>query len=232
VTCERGLHEVGDGLFAYLQPDGGWGWSNAGLVVADGTSLLVDTLFDLRCAREMLDAMRALTDRSPIGAAMNTHGNGDHCFGNQLLPPGAPIYATAGAVEEMRAAPPELLHMLNQTELGRAFFGAFDFEGMELRLPTEEFAGTIEVDVGGRAVRFEELGPAHTGGDAIAAVPDAGVVFTGDLLFVDGTPIMWAGRCSRGSTRATASWRSAPARWSPATGRSPTTGACATSSAT
>ena len=42
-----GLHELGDGCFAYLQPDGGWGWSNAGLVVGDGASLLVDTLFDL-----------------------------------------------------------------------------------------------------------------------------------------------------------------------------------------
>ena len=48
VAYERGLHELGDGLFAYLQPDGSWGWSNAGLIAADGTSLLVDTLFDLR----------------------------------------------------------------------------------------------------------------------------------------------------------------------------------------
>jgi cyclase len=189
----KGLHELGDGLYAYLQPDGGWGWSNAGLVAADGTSLLVDTLFDLRCAREMLDSMRAITDRSPIGAAMNTHGNGDHCFGNQLLPAQAPIYATTRAAEEMREAPPELLHALNQTELGQAFFGAFDFEGIELRAPTETFDRELEIDVGGRAVRFMELGPAHTGGDAIAHVPDADVVFTGDLLFIQGTPIAWAG---------------------------------------
>ena len=36
-----GLHELGDGCHAYLQPDGGWGWSNAGLIVGDGASLLV-----------------------------------------------------------------------------------------------------------------------------------------------------------------------------------------------
>ena len=58
VAYEKGLHELGDGLYAYLQPDGGWGWSNAGLVAGDGTSLLVDTLFDLGLTREMLDAMR------------------------------------------------------------------------------------------------------------------------------------------------------------------------------
>src|SRR3954466_7576330 len=97
VAYRKGLHEVGDGLFAYLQPDGTWGWSNAGLVTGPGTSLLVDTLFDLRLTREMLDAMRPVTDRHPIGAAMNTHGNGDHCFGNALLPDGAEVYATAAA---------------------------------------------------------------------------------------------------------------------------------------
>jgi glyoxylase-like metal-dependent hydrolase (beta-lactamase superfamily II) len=196
VAYERGLHELGDGLWCWLQPDGGWGWSNAGLVTADGTSLLVDTLFDLKCAREMLEAMRPLTERNPIEAAMNTHGNGDHCFGNQLLPGDAAIYATRAAAEEMQAAPPQLLHALSQTDLGKMFFGAFDFEGIELRLPSETFEGALDIRVGDRDVQFMELGPAHTGGDAIAYVPDSNVVFTGDLLFIEGTPIMWAGPVS------------------------------------
>ena len=45
---------MADGVFAYLQPDGSWGWSNAGLVVGDSGSLLVDTLFDLKLTREMI----------------------------------------------------------------------------------------------------------------------------------------------------------------------------------
>src|SRR5262245_65518058 len=60
----KGLHEVGSGCFAYLQPDGSWGWSNAGLVTDAGESLLVDTLFDLRLTREMLDAMRRATTQA------------------------------------------------------------------------------------------------------------------------------------------------------------------------
>ena len=48
---ERGLVEVGDGVLAWLQPDGGWGWSNAGLIVDGEAALLVDTLFDLRLTR-------------------------------------------------------------------------------------------------------------------------------------------------------------------------------------
>ena len=66
-TC--GLHELGDGCYAYLQPDGSWGWSNAGLIVGDGTSLLVDTLFDLRLTASMLE-LSACTSRCPGRATM------------------------------------------------------------------------------------------------------------------------------------------------------------------
>jgi cyclase len=200
VAYRKGLHELGDGLFAYLQPDGTWGWSNAGLVTGGGTSLLVDTLFDLRLTREMLDAMRPVTDDHPIDAAMNTHGNGDHCFGNGLLPAGAEVYATVAAAAEMRAAPPELVDALKHADLGPDFmryigriFGPFQFEGVELRAPTSTFEGRLDLRIGDRAVRLVEVGPAHTAGDAIVHVPDAGVVFTGDILFVEGTPIVWAG---------------------------------------
>jgi cyclase len=203
IEYRRGLHELGDGLYAYLQPDGGWGWSNAGLVTAGGTSLLVDTLFDLRLTRAMLDAMRPVTDRHPIDAAMNTHANGDHCFGNQLLPSTAEIYATAAAAAEMPEAPPQALDALKRADLGPEFrryigdiFGPFAFEDIELRPPTSPFEGRLELRVGDRAVELLEVGPAHTTGDAIVHVPDAGLVFTGDILFVGGTPIMWRGPVS------------------------------------
>ena len=122
IAYERGLHELGDGLYAYLQPDGGWGWSNAGLITAGGASLLVDTLFDLELTRAMLDAMAPVTERSPIGQAFNTHGNGDHWFGNSLLPDGIPIVASAGAIEDMKAAPAAAVNVLfNQLDLGPEF---------------------------------------------------------------------------------------------------------------
>jgi cyclase len=201
IAYERGLHELGDGLFAYLQPDGGWGWSNAGLVTTEGTSLLVDTLFDLDLTRDMLDAMQPITDSGPIGQAFNTHGNGDHWFGNALLPDGIPIVASAAAIEDMRAAPAAAVNLLfNELDLGTEFdafaertMRRFDFASVTERLPTESFEGRRELRVGDRAVHLIELGPAHTQGDSIAHVPDANIVFTGDLLFIEGTPIMWAG---------------------------------------
>jgi cyclase len=201
IAYTKGLHELGDGLYTYLQPDGGWGWSNAGLITAEGTSLLVDTLFDLELTRDMLEAMEALIARNPIGQAFNTHGNGDHWYGNDLLPDNIPIIATAGAVEVMRASPPKAVHMLfNEVDLGAEFeafaqtnMRRFDFASVTERLPTTTFEGRHQRIVGDRTVELIELGPAHTNGDAIAYVPDSDTVFTGDILFIEGTPLMWAG---------------------------------------
>ncbi|MBI4936505.1 MAG: MBL fold metallo-hydrolase [Actinobacteria bacterium] len=196
----RGLHELGDACFAYLQPDGSWGWSNAGLVVGDGASLLVDTLFDLPLTAEMLTSMQGVTRSSPIGTLVNTHANGDHCYGNELVH-GAEIIASAATAHEMTEVPPAMLAALNAAEgevgeLFRHFFGSFQFEGINVTMPTRTFEGRLDVEVGGRAVELIEVGPAHTRGDTLAYVPDAKAIYTGDILFIGGTPIVWAGPLS------------------------------------
>lgn len=197
----RGLHEVADGVHAWLLPGGGWGLSNAGLVSGEGASVLVDTLFDLKLTGEMLDAMRGVTAATPIETVVNTHANGDHCYGNSLVPD-ATIVASAAAAREMDDTPPAMLAAMVQAApqlepvLGRwieAAFGPYEFEGIEMRTPTSTFDGAITLEVGGRRIDLIEVGPAHTAGDVIAHVPDAGVVFTGDIVFHKGTPIMWAG---------------------------------------
>jgi glyoxylase-like metal-dependent hydrolase (beta-lactamase superfamily II) len=197
----KGLHEVGDGVWAYLQPDGGWGWSNAGLVGDGGESLLVDTLFDLPLTAEMLDTMRQATpDAARIGTLVNTHANGDHCYGNALLAD-AEIVATTACAEEMAEVPPSLMDtFLNAAgDLGLAgtfvaeIFGPFTFSDNELVAPTLTFDGSLDLKVGGKVVHLLEVGPAHTRGDTIVHVPDDGVMFTGDILFHGGHPIVWAG---------------------------------------
>lgn len=192
-----GLHEVGEGCFAYLQPDGGWGYSNAGLVVGDGSSLLVDTLFDLKLTAEMLNSMRQATETAPISTVVNTHANGDHCYGNQLVE-GANIVASSATAREMTEVPPSMLAALNKApgevgDLFRSFFGDFEFDGIDLSLPTQTFDKRLDLNVGGREVQLIEVGPAHTAGDTIAYVPSTGLVFTGDILFIGGAPIVWAG---------------------------------------
>lgn len=199
IPYERGLHVVGPGAYAYLQPDGGWGWSNAGLVLGDDEALLVDTLFDLRLTGEMLLAMHGQLGGRPISTVVNTHANGDHCFGNELIPD-AEVIASRAAAAEISDAPPGLLGQLVSADLDEPLagfvkdaFGPFHFDEITLRSPTRTFDGRLDLDVGGRRVELLEVGPAHTLGDVIVHVPDAGTVFTGDILFVGVTPVMWAG---------------------------------------
>lgn len=194
------LHELGDGCLAYVQRDGSWGWSNAGLVVGDGASLLVDTLFDLRLTAAMLDAMADHTRSAPIATVVNTHANGDHCYGNQLVAE-CEIIASSAAATEMAEVPPAMLAALNAApgeigDLFRSFFGEFEFEGIDPTPPSRTFDGHLDIEVGGRRIELIEVGPAHTAGDVIAHVPDARTVFTGDILFIGGTPIVWAGPLS------------------------------------
>jgi glyoxylase-like metal-dependent hydrolase (beta-lactamase superfamily II) len=199
-----GLHELGDGCLAYLQPDGGWGWSNAGLIVGDGRSLLVDTLFDLQLTATMLDTMAPVTATAPVDTVVNTHANGDHCYGNAEVTRrrgGVEFVASEASAQEMDEVPPSSLHALVKApgdvgELFRSFFGEFDFDGIDVVPPTRTFTGRLDLDVGGRAVELIEVGPAHTAGDTIVHVPDASTVYTGDILFIGGTPIVWAGPLS------------------------------------
>lgn len=200
---EAGLHDLGHGVHAWLQPNGGLGESNAGLVVGAGESLLIDTLWDLRLTRRMLEAMAAPTAAAPIRTLVNTHADGDHCWGNQLLA-GAQIVATEAGLEDMRHEDPRMLRLLRAARRLpgplKPFAGllaAYDFSGIEVTLPTRTFTGSLSLETGGRTVELVEVGPAHTPGDLIVAVPDAEVVFAADILFVGVAPIMWVGPVER-----------------------------------
>jgi glyoxylase-like metal-dependent hydrolase (beta-lactamase superfamily II) len=200
----RGLHEVGDGLYAYLQPDGGWGMSNAGLIVDGESTLLVDTLYDLALTEQMLTAMRrAVPAAAQIDTLVNTHANGDHCYGNQLVG-GARIVASQRTAAEMSELPPSVMAALIEQapkmgRLGEFFlqcFGAFDFSGIELALPGQTFSGELALRVGERELRLVEVGPAHTRGDTLVHAAAQRVLFSGDILFSHAHPIAWAGPVS------------------------------------
>ena len=199
---EKGLHETGNGIYAYLQPDGGWGWSNAGLVVDDGSSLLVDTLFDAVLTREMLNVM---TDASGVTAeaidtVVNTHANGDHTHGNGLCTK-AEVIASEASAREMESFTPAMMQsfMDSAETLGEAgdylkdVFGPFDFSSIAEKLPTKTFSDELCLEVGAKSVHLLEVGPAHTRGDVLVHVPEDRTIFTGDILFIEGTPLMWAG---------------------------------------
>lgn len=196
-----GLHPLGHGAYAWLARTGSWGWSNAGLIVDGDTSLLVDTLFDLELTDTMLRSMRAVEPAArQIDTLVNTHANGDHCHGNELVT-GAEIIASGAAASEMAELPPEAMAALLDAapglgDVGAYFqhcFGQFRFHGIKPRSPDRTFDSELQVQVGDKAVQLIEVGPAHTRGDVLVYSPSDRVVFTGDILFIESTPVMWQG---------------------------------------
>ena len=197
----QGLQPLGNGAYAWLQPDGSWGWSNAGLICDSGQSLLVDTLFDVPLTEMMLAAMRRAEPAAVrINTLVNTHANGDHYNGNECAE-GAQIIASRACAEQMAADPPSRLAAMkaNAASMGlpgkffAEVFAPFDFAGVSLTLPTRIFDKELSVQVGAKRVELINVGPAHTAGDTLVHVPADKLLFTGDILFIDGTPIMWEG---------------------------------------
>ena len=200
----KGLHDLGNGAWAYLQPDGSWGWSNAGLIVDGEETMLVDTLFDFKATAAMLAEMRgAVPKAETIDTLVNTHSNGDHTFGNKLAGAGE-IVSSRICAEEMAERPPENLASLmrNADKLGEG--GHFLYEAMgpakfnfeeidEYVLPTRTFENELKMKVGDKEVQLFNVGPAHTGGDVLVYVPGDRTVFTGDILFNEGHPVIWEG---------------------------------------
>lgn len=197
----KGLHDIGPGMWAYIQPDGGWGWSNAGLIVDGDQTLLVDTLFDLKLTDDMLTTMRdAVPQAGRIDTLVNTHANGDHTFGNSLVE-GARIITTESIAEHLEAEGGDrivaAMEGLPENSIGRKFlneiFGAFQLAGIVHPPVTDTFVGELELTVGDKQVRLVDVGPAHTASDTLVYVPGDRVVYTGDILFNGGHPAIWGG---------------------------------------
>lgn len=200
---EKGLHDLGNGLFGYLVPDGSWGWSNAGLIRDGEEAMLVDTLFDLKSTGDMLATIKdSLGGLDTFRQLVNTHSNGDHTYGNELV--NTPeIIASAPCAHEMAQRKPSDLAKLMREAPGlgegglllRELMGPpkFDFEGIEGRLPTRTFEKQLDLMVGDKEIHLVNVGPAHTGGDVLVHVPDEKTVFTGDIVFNKGHPVIWDG---------------------------------------
>jgi cyclase len=191
-----------------MVPNGTWGESNSGLIVGEGEALLVDTLWDLGYTRTMLSAMETVLQGIPIGHVVNTHGDGDHFWGNQLLPDAETI-ATVAALQEMDDLSPASLVLVGRVGrilshlpiLGadtvghwlRGMVAPYDFGSVRMAPARRTFSVRESLDVGGRRVDLIEVGPGHTDGDAIVYLPHDKVLFAGDVIFVGSTPVMWSG---------------------------------------
>jgi glyoxylase-like metal-dependent hydrolase (beta-lactamase superfamily II) len=196
------LREIANDVYACLQEDRGLGYSNSGLI-NQGGGLVVDTFWDLPHTREMLEQYGRVWS-GPAQRVVNTHHNGDHCWGNQLFDDAEIIAHRACAERFATENPAAMLALSRQTDndnlaiaaLARRF-ADWDFEGIELKPPTTLVEDRMQVQLGDVRAELIHVGPAHTEGDLIVHLPEHKVVFTGDVLFRLCTPIGWEGTYQR-----------------------------------
>lgn len=188
------LHEVADGVYAWIQPDGSWWINNAGAIAGigdDGTHpsgvVVVDTCATAERTRRFLEALARATASTPITTAVNTHQHGDHTYGNCLLP----AETTIVGHEAMRAG------LQADTIIDGCppvWAPVPDWGVASRRLPSITVADRATIHAGTR--RVEVLHPgyaAHTTGDLVAWLTEEGVLFSGDLVFHGLTPLVFMG---------------------------------------
>ncbi|MER6447826.1 MBL fold metallo-hydrolase [Streptomyces venezuelae] len=184
------LVQPAPGVYAYVQPDGGWCLNNAGFVTGGGRTLLVDTAATERRALALRDAVVAAGAPLPR-TVVNTHHHGDHTYGNGVFAPGAVILGHDNARSEQLAAG-------HQLEL---IWPGTDFGAIDIVPPDLTYSDRATLHIGDTEVRVVHPGVAHTTGDSVVWLPERRVVFTGDLVFAGGTPFLAMGSLA-GSLRA------------------------------
>jgi cyclase len=183
------LHKIGDGVWAAIAKDNGQAFANAGFVVGDNGVTVIDTFQDPVAARALLAEIRKIT-QLPIRFVVNTHYHIDHVNGNDVFgATGATIVAQRNVRAWMRTEnlkfwpdpPPADVKVRVQS----------------LTLPDLVYDDGVDLYLGNRKLEVRSY-PGHTGGDSVVIVPDAHVVFCGDLLWkkhfpnlIDATTESW-----------------------------------------
>jgi cyclase len=203
------MKQVSDNCFAVLNEKNRVCDANSGFIDRGG-GVVIDTQSNLSHARQMIDLFSKVWTTRPT-RVVNTHEDADHVWGNQLFQ-GAETIAHRSVPDRMRqvADPNEsqkLLHgvgrlltrlVLKQLHPGLIAAGQqllqdYDFDGIELVLPTTLFDARYELDLDGTEVHLIYVGPCHQVGDTIVHLPKERVVFAGDVLFRQCTPMGWTG---------------------------------------
>ena len=177
------LTELGDGVFAYIQPDGSWYINNTGFVVGRSSVISIDACSTERRTRAYLDRIASVTP-APVTALVNTHHHGDHTYGNSLF-----AGATIIGHENCRAA------VIATGLLGNTgIWEPVDWGDLTLAPPTVTFTERVRLWSDDRPLEVSYAGQAaHTTNDCMVWLPDTEVLFCGDLLFNGGTPFLLMG---------------------------------------
>lgn len=184
------LKQVGPGVYAAIDGPEHKSIANAGFVIGDDGVLVIDSLFTAEAAEALVSEIRRLTPK-PIRYVVNTHYHVDHTGGDRVLrEAGAVIIAHKNVRGWVRADNLNLFGDRTTPEL-KARIEA-------LALPDLTTDKYLTIWLGSRKVEVKTV-LGHTGGDLIVSVPDAKILFAGDMLWrkvapnlIDGSVEQWS----------------------------------------
>ena len=165
--------EIGPGLYAFTAE----GDPNSGVIIGDDSVMVVEAQATPRLAQKVIDCIRGVTDK-PISHVVLTHYHAVRVLGASAF--GAPQVIMSETARNMVAERGQEDWDSEFQRFPRLFQGHESIPG--LTWPTTTFTGKMSVFLGKRRVDIRQLGRAHTAGDAVIHVPDANVMFTGDIV--------------------------------------------------
>ena len=173
------LHPLGAGVWAAISPSKGKAGSNAGFVIGSDGVLVVDSFVDPAAAQALLDEIHAKT-KLPVRYVVNTHYHLDHVAGNG-------VFKESGALILAHANVRTWEHTENLKFFGDKITPQQKQLVETLVLPSLVYRDGVELFLGDRKIIVRVLA-GHTGGDSVVVVPDADVVFTGDMFWNHSLP--------------------------------------------
>lgn len=183
------LKQVGPGVYAAIDGPDHKAGSNAGFVIGDDGVLVVDSFFTLDAAKALVAEIHRLTPK-PIRYVVNTHYHLDHTGGDQAL-------RDAGAIIIAHRNVRGWVRTNNLSLLGDRITPELRSRIEALPLPDLVTDKDLTIWLGSRKVVVRTV-LGHTGGDLTVDVPDAKVLFTGDMLWrkvppnlIDGSVKEW-----------------------------------------
>ncbi|MFP3227817.1 MAG: MBL fold metallo-hydrolase [Caldisphaera sp.] len=184
------IEKLNDKVYAIIDNDGGWFLSNTGLVDMGSYTLVIDTQYNEKRANDVLNIINDLRLPKP-GLIINTHHHGDHTWGNHVINKPAIMHKEAN----------KMVNILKENSLNiyKQFFPQLDFKGSEYTLPDIVIGDEgVILETKQGLINVKYLGPSHTTGDIIVIVDWADVIFAGDIIFnqvtplaIDGTILNW-----------------------------------------
>jgi len=183
------VEKVADGVYVHhgkhLDIDTGYQGDicNISFVVGSKGVAVIDTGGSLKVGKQLREAIRKVT-ALPVLYVINTHVHPDHIYGNAAFLADKPVFVGHDKLANIMELRREQYAKLNERLLHE------DAKGSELVKPTLAVKDKLTLDLGGRKLELSAHPVAHTNTDVSLIDDKSSTLFTGDLLFIERTPVV------------------------------------------